>query len=570
MNNKKDLITKIVLESQAYQGFSDIEKLVESGVDLSVIPVQPLYLSLQTTSADQIALVLPKLSYDQRKSLLELDLWHKDDIDVNSFEHWTNIYSKCEDEEISGEFVKGEEFLLFLKSRFHLHTFDAEEPRYPDHDYYFLTEDNLLLIEYDKEFQYIFELKKLVKQLYSEMGVENAYAHLFKVLSDSFLVWQEDQFYRKKEHLRDYGFVDYYEALEKTAPLANLKQINAYISKKEKATGGLDPEILNQSLHSSSLISFNGESSMTEELTNIADDKRSDFLHFNFVRLINATITLEDALKQGRIGMTKVGKKTKATLELGYEYIKDHGSYPTDENLFDYYEFNDLYKVGYSLIQLVKKNIKSALRNSPFEEDVNEYFLGTWWVTFVDNSFLDYPAIRAYGAGKAEPVNNLKSYSFWKDQSETLLGSVSFINGFYSMYQQLVKEGKLSNDFYINYNTENIDYEAILISSYVNFSLGNFSEGNANKMGVTINELKKFTKLYFDKLENEYLIKPSNDEEIINNTNKFIEKFGFNEIPGIYDFIYGILNENLNGYELDDLAADDFKHVGGPIILNLN
>ena len=33
-------------------------------------------------------------------------------------------------------------FILFLKARFNIWTFDIEDPQYPDHDYYFLTEDN--------------------------------------------------------------------------------------------------------------------------------------------------------------------------------------------------------------------------------------------------------------------------------------------------------------------------------------------------------------------------------------------------------------------------------------------
>jgi len=48
-------------EAQAYKKFEDIEKLVDSGKDLSMIPIQPLYVALQTTSSDQIAAILPKI-----------------------------------------------------------------------------------------------------------------------------------------------------------------------------------------------------------------------------------------------------------------------------------------------------------------------------------------------------------------------------------------------------------------------------------------------------------------------------------------------------------------------------
>ena len=44
------------------------------------------------------------------------------------------------------EFTKSEEFALFLKARFNMWTFDVEDPLYPDHDNYFLTDDQMFLI----------------------------------------------------------------------------------------------------------------------------------------------------------------------------------------------------------------------------------------------------------------------------------------------------------------------------------------------------------------------------------------------------------------------------------------
>src|SRR6476620_4792141 len=97
---KKDLLSQLLYEAQAYKKFEDIEKLVESGMDLSSITIQPLYVSLQSTTNDQIAAILPKLSPEQRQALRDIDLWKKDIIDPESAFHWMNIYSKCADDEI--------------------------------------------------------------------------------------------------------------------------------------------------------------------------------------------------------------------------------------------------------------------------------------------------------------------------------------------------------------------------------------------------------------------------------------------------------------------------------------
>ncbi len=145
---RKDLLSQLLYEAQAYKKFEDIEKLVESGTDLSMIPVQPLYVSLKNTSSDQVAMILPKLSKDQRQALRDIDLWKKDELDPESVYYWIDVYSKCRDEDVVLEFVKSEDFLLGLKNQFTIYTFDVEDPEYPEKDNYFLTEDNLLVVEY--------------------------------------------------------------------------------------------------------------------------------------------------------------------------------------------------------------------------------------------------------------------------------------------------------------------------------------------------------------------------------------------------------------------------------------
>ncbi|MBG59069.1 MAG: hypothetical protein CMJ16_01285, partial [Peredibacter sp.] len=218
MNDKKNLLAKIIYEARSYKSFEDIEKLVETGLDLSNVPLQPLYVSLLSTSSEQVASILPKLSTKQRQALLDLDLWKRDAVDVFSFEYWLEVYSKTKEDELIKEFVNNEDFLLYLKSRVNIHTFDVEDPQYPDHDNYFLTDDMLLLIEYSQDYAYANELKYFVRHLYDSMGVENAYSMLFKLINESFSYLQETEYTNKKERLREFGFVDYYDARESLHP----------------------------------------------------------------------------------------------------------------------------------------------------------------------------------------------------------------------------------------------------------------------------------------------------------------------------------------------------------------
>lgn len=566
---KKDLLSQILYEAQAYKKFEDIEKLVDSGMDLSMVPVQPLYVSLQTTSSDQIALILPKLSPEQRQALRDIDLWQKDILDPTAATHWMEIYSKCPDDSVILEYVKSEDFLLSIKNQFTVQTFDVEDPMYPDGDNYFLTEDNLLLIEYPEDFNLVQELKEMIRRLYADVGVEHAYAFLFKMVVDSYQIMEETVYNEKKERLRDYGFVDYFEALEQNSPFFKESQLEDFIKTKKAITGSLDSVALNQGLHASSLTPYQtGMDHLKDALEKVKDEKRQQYLHFNFVRLVNARMTLEDALKNGSLAMAKVGNQTRQRLELGFEYVLTKIDPKKKDQIFETFDFMDLYKIGHSLIEITKKKIKKGLSQTPFEEDEFGYFLGMYWNSFLENSHEDVAKYKFDGSSKALEVRDMNSYQLWNEATDTFVTALPFILTFFHTLEKLKGDGLLNDQFYLNYETENIDFEAIIISSFINFVGGHYNESSAGKMGVTIAELKNFYGLFFKKQEEEYLIKGEEDPILREKTQLFMNKFGLDTIPRFDKYLYQILLEQLNGYEIDGMEEEEFKHIGGPILLN--
>lgn len=566
---KKDLLSQLLYEAQAYKKFEDIEKLVDSGMDLSMIPIQPLYVSLQNTSSDQVAMILPKLSVEQRQALRDIDLWQKDTIDPEAAFHWMEIYSKCPDDNIILEYVKSEDFLLSLKNQFTIQTFDVEDPMYPDGDNYFLTEDNLLLIEYPEDFSMVQELKEMIRRLYADQGVENAYAFLFKMVVDSYQIMEEEAYSEKKERLRDFGFVDYFEALAYNSPFINEIQLDQFIKNKKGLTAELDSTAQNQCLHASSLVPYqSGMEGLKSALEKVTDEKRQQFLHFNFVRLVNAKMTLDDALKNGSLAMGRVGNHTRQCLELGFEYIQSKLEGVKKEEVFLHFDFVDLYKVGHSLIEIQKKKIKKSLTDTPFEKDDFGYFLGMYWNAFLENSHEEVAKYKFDGSSKALEIKDLHSYQLWALATETFTSAIPFIQTFFKGLENLKSEGKLNDQFYLNYEVDNIDFEAIMISSFINFVGGFYQESSAGKMGVTISELKSFYHQFFTKNGDEYLIKGEEDPVLREKTEDFIHKFGLELIPRFDKYLYQIMLEQLNGYEIDSMNEEDFKHIGGPILLN--
>jgi hypothetical protein len=567
---KKDLLSQLLFEAQSYKKFEDIEKLVESGMDLSMIPVQPLYISLQSTSADHVAQILPKLSSEQRQALRDIDLWQKDAVDTKSAMYWFEVYSKCPSDDVVLEYVKSEDFLLSFKNQFTIQTFDVEDPLYPDGDNYFLTEDNLLLIEYPEDFVHVQGLKEMIRRLYADLGTEYAYAFLFKMVVDSYQILEESQYEEKKERLRDFGFVDYYDALAYEASFLNIQQIKDFILNRKGVTGSIDAVSANQSLHSSSLTPYQaGLDNLKTALDRLNNEKREQFLHFNFVRLVNARITTEDALKKGSLALSKVGYQTRQMLELGFEYITSVLPKDKTDNIFEAFDFVDIYRVGKSLIDLTRRRLKKIMAESPFESDELSYFLGMYWNSFIDNSYEEVAKYKFDGSSGALEIKDLKSYSLWNEAVETFVSALPFVQTFFKSLQKLKADGVLNDQFYLNYEVDNIDFEAIMISSFINFVGGYYSESSVGKMGVTTQELKDFYHLFFFKQGNEYLIKGEEDPILRERTLHFIKKFGLEQVPRFDKYLYQVMLEQLNGYEIDNMTEEDFQHIGGPILLNV-
>jgi hypothetical protein len=420
-------------------------------------------------------------------------------------------------------------------------------------------------VEYSESYNYAQEIKFFIRHFYDLYGVERAYAQLFKLINDSFIVQEEEMYQNKKERLREFGFVDYYEAREKLFPFVGYKALDKFINEKVGVKVKVQALHKNQSLHSSALVNFDKEvQNIMSELIKLKDQDKMNYLHFSFVRLINSTITLNDALRGGRIELTKIGEYSKSVLELGLEYVKKLRDFSEEESAFEHFDFFDLYKIGHSLIQLNLSAIKKELSKSPFEKDDFEYFIGTWWNGFLENTYLPLPKVKAFGVGRhPQVVNNLKCYHFWKSESKTFMQLIPFMTSFFNMFNELKKEGKLNDQFYLNYTVDNIDFESIMISSFANFIIEIDTE---NKMGLTISELKSFIKKCFNKKDEEYTIKSF--DELNGDIDRFSKHYGLNVVDQFNYYLYGILSEHLSGYEYDTLEDEDFSHVGGPILLN--
>ncbi len=557
-----DFLERLYKESLAYSTIDNIESLIESGKRLDVIPVQPLYFAFKKLPLDQVSLYLDKLSPEQRKVMLDIDLWEKDVLDVNTFYDWFLVYAHCPNEKIRHEFIKSEEFLLFLKGRFAIHTFDVEDPVYPDHDNYFLTDDNQLLIEFDENFTGVNELKLLIGELYDIMGVEGAYTYLFKMISDSFLITMEQQYQQKVKELEDYGIIDYYKALEMLADFPSRMHIDLFIKKKEPMNFVLDVLQENQTVAAQFLVKLKDivDDNFRIEFEKLTDEKDLKWLRFNFVRLINAKMVYEGDLKEiGHVGILKASKDVSAGLKLGLEYIRAH--FKTEHSLFKYFSFVDIFRIGNSLVQLLKREIEKEIRKYP-------QGMSNFWGGLLNNHFenlLERPVKVGRLNQKAEVVDTLLRLSELEQVVVMNKELLPVVYQFYQVVEQLKDSGSISENYYLNYSLEDLDFEAVIISTFINFTLGAFSQDrNVKKLGVRVKEFKQFLISLFA----ECSFKEDDLHKLDHQIALFSEQFGLNQLQYFNSYLKDVIIENLAGYDYAHLSYDDYKHVGGVIFFS--
>ena len=550
------IIEDILAEAQTFSTLSGIEQSLSKGTDLSPIPLPALYIALRRLHPQDCSKYLERLTVDQRQALLDIDLWKKDDLDLEHFQFWPLVYCEASDP-IRFKFVQSSSFALFLKARFNIHTFDVEDPQYPDHDHYFLTEDSLLLFEYDENNRYINEFISLIRDLYTVLGVENAYAHLFKIVSDSYYPMLEDEYHLKKGRLLDSGLMDYYLALKHLRPFPNREIMDATVHHKKTSPEKIQVPSsatppLDQALH----IFRESDDPLHEELSLVRDQERAHVLQLDFTRLINASLVHDNALKNGDEALYEVGHRVRAYLLLGLDYVLHKKGRLQNGSLFDCFDFRDFYRYGYTLVEIKKRILRQTIEGHSLSQD--DPFFGAHWGQFIEDSFSLPPRYKGRGP-RAKEIVSFVQYDAWSKEIATLVKLLPFLVAFAQRLMDLKKSNALRDEFYLNYNVDDIDYEAIILSSLANFFFGHHKNPSMKKMGLTLDEFKRFV----------HTFSPGANRDVDKRgiISDFAKAFGLAQVPHFNEHMVCLLQEHLGGHEYDKMKDSDYYHLGGAIIL---
>ncbi len=548
MTKKENALKAFLEESLSYRNFKDLENLIQDSENLEHLPIWPLYFSLKEGSGDQLIEALPLLNKKQRQTLRDLETWSRDQMDVVEFDKWCAYIFRTQDFKVIADLVTAKDFLVYLKGRFNIIVFDQDDPVYPEHDNFFITDDDQFIIEYEKNFSFVQDLKSLIKHFYAHYGVEMARDILISLIPESFLGLQEESYINKRERLREIGHIDYYEALELKS-IFTFKSLKNFVEKKLSKLYKVpeQEEDLNLGHYNKVIIPFHNRlGSLFDELEKIQDSSKHQFLLYNFSCLINAQLILSDSFRKTKVEFTELGDQCRQRVNLGLSYIQNlYKDQLGGISVLEYFNFYDLYKIGNSLLLLVRKDLKKELEQLP--KKIDRQFLGDHWTVFLEDIFENQFILK--GQKQSQLVEDYELYQELVIRKNILLSSLPVITQFYKTVEGL----KLSNDSIdiINMDIEEFDFESLLLTQFIRFSLKLEGQGYS----IPSAEFWKF-------LDTIYL----NTEKLKKLTQEFFSKYSLDIINNFSLWFNDILVENFEYLKEEDKNSVNLKFISGVLL----
>lgn len=520
----------------------NLEKILEEQKEQT--PLVLIYSGLQNVPSGRALELLKKMSLEQREAFFHLVLWQKDQLNPQRFSPWVALLENADDKTFL-EFIHSAHFALYLKSRFHISTFDLEEPLYPQHENFFLTEDSLLLVEYKikKEGEV---LQEIIKRYYHLQGVEPAYQYLFKIVAESFFIMQENHYDNAQKRLEEFAWPDYFSANEKIHPFYQEKELLFFLEQKKKTPPHIiksEEEFLTVGQSLEQFI----PSGLQKEYQEVLHKNEYRYLPVNYLKLIHCLLAAKADFSQG---IEQLGGISK-TLNLAYEYLtEEHGV----EKVFSLFTFLDLYKIGISLGKIQGQKIKKNLLHYGFTEK-NEYFLGSFFSQFLENAFYEPVRLFDFQQRKSFEVLTFNDFKKLQKNTETLMALLPYIKQFYESLQSLMTSQSINSSYYLNYKVEEIDFEALLLTSYIAWELELFATSK-KRMAITKKEFKDFYQRYFKD--------PSLFSSSVRN---FVTEYGFAVSEETTAYIISLMAWEWESIDIAKMKEDEFAFLGGAIIL---
>ena len=158
--------------------------------------------------------------------------------------------------------------------------------------------------------------------------------------------------------------------------------------------------------------------------------------------------------------MTEVGRQTRQHLLLGLDYLKSTRSF-AQSSVFDIFHFIEVYRIGKSLLYVHQNLLQKSMGKNGFQSLHKEALFGGVLASCFECQFL---GLQFNGAERKTSSFLIfldgKSFDQWAREVKLLVDLLPFISQFRKSYKDMLAQGLLRDEFYLNYNVSEIDFEA--------------------------------------------------------------------------------------------------------------
>jgi len=314
---------------------------------------QDVFFVIKTVGLADSLELLPLTSQEQRRGLIDLDCWRKDNFHLPSFLEWLAAFVHCGPEETVSlaRAVDVSVLSLFLKNCIRVHLVDPEEPR-PDLPL-FLTPDDRFGVEITGEAESASMARLLLDALF-RFDPSLGYDLVDRVYWGNRVSLEEEAYQNKRRRLEEIGFVDYYDALE----------IYGEAETKPPAGGRVEVErdlTVSSTLPAIFVASLAPGHYLREALQTVGNPEEAERISQGLAALANRLLSVYSVTPGDLDKIKPALEEIRDTLNLSLEHLGQGQQQLTGEVLA-HYDIQNLFKIGFTLVSQLRDQADRIVR----------------------------------------------------------------------------------------------------------------------------------------------------------------------------------------------------------------
>ncbi|MEI6092819.1 MAG: DUF6178 family protein [bacterium] len=341
----------------------DKELNVHSGVELSLlstdqldqVSIVDLHTSLLVEDAENIPLLVQKLSDEKFLALIDLSSWEKDKFSAMNFATWLKVILSMDLDAsiIEIKRLDKQELSLFMSNVLEVRWYDADQIYEGDP---ILTQDRVFVIfsklQEDGKTEHELEeiANKIINIAYLDEGMQLGRQICMDIMRVVYSAQEEEAYRIKNGRLADEGIPTYIDALELFYFEDPSKLLKKILKTTELAGNKKSSPSQDYIISSFTVV----PRSYWDSISKFSDELLQD-LQVELSALLTSSIVVNNVLAEDSKHIKEVIDRSKSYFNLGMELIKENANVSL-EDLLNFVKLREIFRLGFSLLIDIKRN----------------------------------------------------------------------------------------------------------------------------------------------------------------------------------------------------------------------